>query len=333
MTGCSNFFTKEVKPKGQMSFGYFDTVSYVYSYANDSDKDFEENYTLVFNTLKEYHQLFDIYHEYANIVNLCTINKNAGKEALVVSDELIEFLEYAKELNDLTKGKMDIMLGSVLHLWHDAREYASNNPSDAKIPTMEELEEANQYTGFEFLKIDKEKKTVKITNEKARIDVGALGKGYAVEKAANALEEKEVSSYVLNIGGNIRIIGTKLDGSKWVTGIKDPLNSDSNYSMYLEIADTSCVTSGVYERYFTVNNERYHHIIDKDTLMPANYYLSLTVITKNSGLADALSTALFCVEFEECKKIVEEMKDVEAVWIFSDGKVEYSSGITPYVPE
>ena len=312
---------------GKSFFEYFDTVSYVYSYAGDGTETLDENCEMVGDILSEYHKLFDIYYEYSGINNLCTVNKNAGGEPIEVSPKLIEFLKYAEELYTLTNGKMNIMMGSVLKLWHDERTYAASNPQNAKIPTNEALIEASKYVGFEFLEIDEENNTVRITDKNARIDVGALGKGYATEKAAQALIAKGVEHYVLNIGGNIRIIGTKVNGESWKTGIKNPKNPNYEYSAYLNLADTSCVTSGDYERYFTVDGKKYHHIIDGETNMPAEYFSSITVICEDSGLADALSTALFCMSYEDGLTLVESIDGVGALWIGRDGEVKASERI------
>ena len=312
---------------GKSFFEYFDTVSYVYSYAGDGTETLDENCEIVGDILSEYHKLFDIYYEYSGINNLCTVNKNAGGEPIEVSPKLIEFLKYAEELYTLTNGKMNIMMGSVLKLWHDERTYAASNPQSAKIPTNDALIEASKYVGFEFLEIDEENNTVRITDKNARIDVGALGKGYATERAAEALIAKGVEHYVLNIGGNIRIIGTKVNGESWKTGIKNPENPNYEYSAYLNLADTSCVTSGDYERYFTVDGKKYHHIIDGETNMPAEYFSSITVICKDSGLADALSTALFCMSYEDGLTLVESIDGVGALWIGRDGEVKVSERI------
>ena len=258
---------------------------------------------------------------------MCTVNKHAGGEPVEVSPKLIEFLKYAEKLYELTNGKMNIMMGSVLKLWHDERTNAATNPQNAKIPTSEALAEASKHVGFEFLEINEENNTVRITDKDARIDVGALGKGYATERAAEALIDKGVEHYVLNIGGNIRIIGKKVNGEAWKTGIKNPKNPNYEYSAYLNLADTSCVTSGDYERYFTVDGKKYHHIIDGESNMPAAYFSSITVICKDSGLADALSTALFCMSYEDGLSLVESIDGVGALWIGRDGEVRYSDSI------
>ena len=162
LTGCPESAHK-AEPKGMVYFSYFDTVSYIYSYAGDSQEDFEARCEEVSAILEEYHRLFDIYYEYSGVVNLRTLNKNAGNEALEVDQKLIDFLLYAKELYQSTNGEMNIMMGSVLRLWHDCREEASNTPSNARIPTAEELSEAAKYTDISYLEIDEEKRTVRIT--------------------------------------------------------------------------------------------------------------------------------------------------------------------------
>lgn len=323
--GCSPN-RQQAEPKGKSYFTYFDTVSYVYSYAGDSAERFDDRSAEVSYILADYHKLFDIYHEYSGINNLCTVNRLAGGDGVKVDKKLIDFLLYARDLYQLTGGEMNVMMGSVLSLWHDCREAAADDPEGARIPTEAELAEAAKHMDFSLLEIDEEALTVRISDPEASIDVGALGKGYATEMAARYLEADGADGYVLNIGGNIRIVGTKPDGGSWVTGIRDPNNSDGNFALSLNLADTSCVTSGVYERYFTVDGQRYHHIIDKDTLYPADYFASLTVITKDSGLADCLSTALFCMSYEDGLALAESLDGVDVVWIYPDGRISCTPG-------
>ena len=329
LTGCPESAHK-AEPKGMMYFSYFDTVSYVYSYANDSQEEFEARCEGVSAILEEYHRLFDIYYEYSGVTNLRTLNENAGGEPMKVDEKLIDFLLYAKELYEKTDGEMNIMMGSVLRLWHDCREEASEDPAKARIPDASALSEAALHTEFSCLEIDVENSTVRVADSEASIDVGALGKGYATEKAAEYLKSVGGESYVLNIGGNIRIIGEKPDGSGWGTGIKDPADPET-YAMILTLADTSCVTSGDYERFFRVNGEKYHHIIDKDTLMPASYFSSITILTANSGLADALSTALFSMSYEDGLALVNKFGGVEVIWITPDGAVYQTEGINDLI--
>ena len=328
LTGCPTVANggENKKPLGMAYFSFFDTVSYVYSYQGDSQETFGDRCAGVSKILEEYHQLFDIYYEYSGVTNLKTLNRNAGGEPMVVDERLIEFLLYAKELYEATDGEMNIMMGSVLRLWHDCRDAAGTDPKNARIPTEEELEEANRHTDMSCLEIDVENNTVRISDPEASIDVGALGKGYATEKAAEYLKGVGADGYVLNIGGNIRIVGHKIDGSGWNTGIKNP-HDTSTYALYLILADTSCVTSGDYERYYTVDGKRYHHIIDKDTLMPADHFSSVTIITEDSGLADALSTALFSMSYEDGLALIDKLEGVEVFWVAKDGTQYMTPGL------
>lgn len=315
-------------PKEKAYFTYFDTVSYVYSYAEDSEETFEAHCAEVSSILQNYHRLFDIYHEYSGINNLCTVNRLAGGEPVKVERELLDFLLYARELHEQTNGEMNILLGAVLSIWHDYRSEALEDPAAARLPGEQELSEAAKHTDISLLEIDPEAGTVRLTDPEASIDVGALGKGYATQKAAEHLEQQQVSGYVLNIGGNLALIGSKPNGDGWITGVRDPHQPDGPYAATLTLENTSCVTSGSYERYYTVDGVRYHHLIDKDTLWPAEHVSSLTVITKDSGLADALSTALFCMPYEEGLTLVERMEGVEALWVLPDGAVKYTPGLS-----
>ena len=325
--GCSQNEVKSPEPIGKAYFNWFDTVSYVYSYAGDPAERFEELSAGISGILTEYHRLFDIYHEYSGINNLCTVNRLAGGEPLPVDPKLIEFLRYAEELHTRTDGEMNILLGSVLKIWHDHRTKAIEDPSMASLPEQEALLEAARHIDFSLLEIDEEKGTVRLTDPNAAIDVGALGKGYATEKAALYLEEQGAAGYVLNIGGNIRIVGHKPDGSGWRTAVKDPEDPEGSYAAILDIADTACVTSGNYERFFAVAGKQYHHIIDPDTLWPAEQFASITIVTRDSGLADALSTALFCMSYEDGLALAQRFGGVEVLWIEHDGTLRYTEGM------
>lgn len=302
----------------------FDTVSRIYSYAGDSADEFEKNCDEVWELLYRYHKLLDIYNEYSGMNNLCTLNKNAGGEPVELDRELIDVLVYAKKMHTATGGRMNIMIGSLTSLWHDARE------GGTAIPEQNALLEASLHTSIDLLEIDETNCTARITDPLASVDVGAIGKGYATEIAARLLEKLGATSYVLNIGGNVRCIGTKPDGSGWSIGITDP-NDPSSNAAKVEISDLSCVTSGDYQRYFTVDGKRYHHIIDTDTLMPAEYFSSVTVICEDSALADTLSTALFCMSRDDGEALIasfgEELnEEIEVVWIDRSGVIYFTDG-------
>jgi thiamine biosynthesis lipoprotein len=148
---------------------------------------------------------------------------------------------------------------------------------------------------------------------------------------AQRLESRGVTGYVLNVGGNVRTIGPKADGASWTVGLENPTGEGEDYLCYLGLAGQTLVTSGSYQRYYLVNGKRYHHIIHPDTLMPAEGYLSVSVLTKHSGMADALSTALFCMPLEQGMALAESLPDTEVHWVLQDGTRHATDGWAAYM--
>lgn len=269
------------------SYSWFDTYSTVRDYSGGALEEFNEVFSEISALFDYYHRLFDIYHEYDGIVNICTLNRLAGTGAVKVDTELIEFLEYSISMHALTDGEVNIAMGAVLSVWHEYRE------EGVALPPEDVLVSASKHCDINKIIIDKENSTVELADSEMSLDVGAIAKGYATEKAAEMLKEQGKNGYVLDIGGNLRVVGTKADGSPWRAGVRNPDFSGDSYIYRFDISDSSAVTSGNYERYYTVNGVNYHHIIDKDTLMPSVHFASVTVLCESSALADALSTALF----------------------------------------
>ena len=320
---------KEYSSRGKtISYVYFNTVSTLAVYGDVSDADFDAYISEAEKTLSYYHKLFDIYYDYSGVNNIRLINQKAGIEPVKVDPELIDFLLYCKELFTLTNGKTNVMMGAVLKIWHNHREDAEYDPGTATVPDMVALREAEKHTSIDSLVIDKDAGTVYISDSKASLDVGAIGKGYATEKLYEKLVSMGANHVALNIGGNIRTIGQKPDGAKWLTGLTNPDKTSSSYAAKLNLSETACVTSGNYERYYIVDGVNYHHIIDPATLMPAKYFSSVTIITEDSGLADALSTALFCMSYEEGKALVESLDvEVDVIWIDLDYNLTKTEGV------
>jgi thiamine biosynthesis lipoprotein len=316
------------------SFDYFDTVTTIIGYASDREE-FDRVSSGILAELGEYHRLFTTYHRYEGLENLCTINElvNGSHRTVTVDRRIIDMLFYARDMYEKTGGAVNIAMGSVLSIWHDCRELGMDDPVSAKLPSMERLQEAALHTDIRGLIIDEEACTVTLTDPAMRLDVGAIAKGYAVEAVARSLEEKGIRGYVINVGGNVRTVGTKPEGEPWLVGIENPAeDSQEPYLAYLNLVDRSLVTSGSYQRYYVVNGERYHHIIDPETLMPAQGYLSVSVVCESSADGDALSTALFCMSPEEGMALIESLPGIEAMWVTSDGVRKYSSGFFEYVP-
>ena len=327
LTSCKK--EEEYQTRGKtISYTYFNTVSTLATYGDTTEEEFNLYCEEATALLGYYHKLFDIYYDYAGVTNLRKVNQKAGKEPVKVERELIDFLLYCKELFTLTDGKTNVMMGAVLKIWHDCREDAEYDPTEARVPDMAELEEASRHTDIDLLVIDEENLTVYISDPNASIDVGAVGKGYATERVYERLVELGAESTVLNFGGNIRTIGVKPTGEDWLTGLTNPDKTSSEFAATFYFGATACVTSGNYERYYVVDGVKYHHIIDPDTLMPSTYFASVTIITPDSALADALSTALFCVSYAEGKALIEGIDaDIEVIWIDNDGNLTATKGV------
>ena len=273
-----------------------------------------------------YNNLYDIYNDYDGLNNIKTINDNAGVQAVEVEPEIIELLEFGKEMYDLTDGKVNIAMGSVLRIWHEYREYGIDNPSDASLPPLSDLEAAKEHTDINKVIIDKEAMTVYLEDADMSLDVGSIAKGYAVQQVLEYCKNQGMNNILFSVGGNIAGLGGRADGTNFKIAIQNPnLESPDPYVEKVEIKDGQCVvSSGDYQRYYEVDGKRYCHIINPDTLFPAETFAGVTVLTNDSAKADALSTALFNMTIEEGQKFIKSLDNVEAIWVYHDGTVVYS---------
>ena len=296
----------------------FDTVTTIVGFA-DSEEAFTRQAQSIHEELLLYHQLFDIYNSYEGLVNLKTINDAAGGDAVQADEAIMALLKDCKDYYALTGGKVNAAMGSVLQLWHTARSDAYSDPLNAYLPDQSQLAEAAKHTDFDQVILDEANSTVRITDPALRLDVGAIAKGWATQKVA----ENAPAGLLISVGGNVCATGGKPDGTAWVVGIENPDGGDYLHTVYVK--NECVVTSGDYQRTFPVNGTFYHHIIDPDTLYPSKYFRSVTVICDNSGLADALSTALFLLPVEEGLVLAEKC-GVEAMWLHIDGTRSYTTG-------
>ena len=305
---------------------YFDTASTIVGFELEAEA-FAQNCKFIEAQLEEYNKLYDIYKSYENVNNIRTINQNAGKEPIKVDKKIIDLLDYCIELYNKTNGKTNIAMGSVLSIWHNYREMYGGDEEDpeAKLPEMDVLKEADLHTDINNIIIDRENSTVLLSDKDMSLDVGAVAKGYATEQIAKALEAQGVTNYTLNIGGNIRTIGPKGDGTPWITAVamSDTTGTGEN-TVRVKLDGQAFVTSGTYQRFYLVDGVAYHHIIDPETLMPKFDFISISICCEDSGLADALSTATFNMSAEEGMAFINSIDGVEAMWITSDGKLLYS---------
>ncbi len=314
------------------SFDWFDTATTITGYA-ESQAAFDTVANKALALLGEYHRLYDIYHRYDGMENLCTVNDltDGAHRTVTVDRRIIDMLLYAREMHDKTDGMVNVAMGSVLKIWHDYRTVGMDDPAEASLPPMDKLTEAAKHTDIQNMVIDSENNTVTLTDPQMRLDVGAIAKGYATERVAEWLQKQGVKGWLLNVGGNVRAVGAKPDGSPWTAGLENPEDASADYLAYLQLTNEALVTSGSYQRYYIVDGKSYHHIIHPDTLMPAEGYLSVSIICPDSGMGDSLSTALFCMSVEEGKALLSRLEGVEASWVTDDGVQTVSDGWNKYV--
>ena len=326
LTGCE---TQKLKKYTDYSFDYFDTVTTIVGY-QETKEAFDVSCKAIKEQLQEYHRLYTIYNLYEGVNNLCVINKvkNGAHQKVEVDRRIMDLLLYAKEMYHLTGGQVNVAMGSVLSIWHQYREEGLEDPASAKLPSMEQLRAAAAHTEIEDLILDEQAETVYLADPEMRLDVGAIAKGYAVEAVAQWMERQGYTGYILNVGGNVRAVGEQPYGEGWSVGIENPDtgNVEEPYIAYLTLGEMSLVTSGSYQRYYTVKGKRYHHIIDPETLMPGENFQSVSVLCKNSGKADAL----FSMSYEEGAALVSSLNGVEALWVLPNGELRQSAGFQQY---
>lgn len=296
----------------------FDTVTTVIG-SGMAESDFNTQAALIRDQLLRYHRLFDIYNNYEGINNLKTVNDQAGIAPVKVDADIIRLLLDCRAYYDLTGTKVNTAMGSVLSLWHEARSEGLRNPDAARLPEPEALRAAAAHCSFDSVQIDEEASTVFITDPAASLDPGAIAKGWAAQRVAEAAP----SGMLISVGGNVCVTGPKTGNAPWVIGIQNP-DGDS-YLHTVSITGGAVVTSGDYQRTYLVDGKSYHHIIDPDTLMPAPYWRSVTVVCADSALADALSTALFLLPLEEGKALAESCA-AQVFWLDPQGNQFMTDG-------
>lgn len=312
--------------------GTFDTMIQIIGYAPSKDV-FMEMAQKGQERFEELHRLFDIYHDYPGLNNIKTINDKAGLEPVQVSKEILDIISFSIDWYEKTGGSVNIALGPVLSIWHEYRDEGPADPENARIPDIELLKAAYEKSDIHKIVLDRANGTVFLAEEGMKLDVGAVAKGYSTELVAQELIAQGYNSFAISGGGNVRVVGPPKDGrrSKWSIGIQDPdgnaLIPDRDLLDTAYVTDTSVVTSGDYQRYYVVDDKRMHHLIDPATLMPAEHYRAVTVLTQDSGVADFLSSTLFLLPYDKSRALAESLEGVEALWVMPDREIRTTEGM------
>lgn len=286
-------------------FDYFDTVTEIVGYEHKR-ADFDAVCEEIRAELEKYHTAFDAFGKDGGVY---AINECAG-EWTDVSPELAELLCFAKEMCDLTRGETNVALGAVTSLWKSAEK-------TLVLPTEDALFTAGEHVSIDGLLIDGTR--VRLCDKEARLDVGAVAKGIVLDAIAGKLRSECRDGYLINLGGSVTAIGSKPDGSGFVAGIENPrADATETYIATVKTGEKYLVTSGANLRRFSIGGKTYCHVIDADTLCPAEYFLSVSVLCDSAALGDALSTALFCMPLEDGEALIDSIDGAEAFWVTED---------------
>ena len=279
-------------------FDAFDTVLTVTVAAN-SPAEAQSISGEIHALVLELHRVLDIYHTYDGITNLKDLNDRAGENTPVaLPRDAMEVLALGREIYGMTNGQVNIAMGAVLRLWHDARQNQTAPPSE------QVLSQAAEHISMDVLVLDEAAGTAMLTDAEASVDVGAIAKGYVASRVQAYAEEKGIDSLLFDLGGHVLAIGKHPDGNPWRVGIRHP-DSGEVYTA-LEVTDASVVTSGNDQRFYEYEGKRYHHLIHPATRMPAELYASVTVVVplSHTDVADGLSTALFLMSETDGDKLL-----------------------------
>ncbi|MBT2162167.1 FAD:protein FMN transferase [Zobellia sp. KMM 6746] len=247
------------------------------------------------------------------------INKNAGIKPVKVSMELYMLIERAKQISEITDGAFDISFASMDNIW-------KFDGSMKEMPSPEDIRESIKNVGYEKIILNPIERTVYLSQKGMKISFGAIGKGYAADKAKEFLVSKQVLGGIINAAGDLTTWGTKATGEKWLIGIANPLSEEKIFS-WLPVVESSVATSGNSEKYVTFDGVKYSHILDPRTGYPSTGINSVSVFAKSAELCDALATAVYIMGKEDGLALINQLGVTEVILIDADNKVYKSSGI------
>ena len=247
------------------------------------------------------------------------INRNAGVQPVVVDFELFDLIERSISISKLTGGAFDISYASMDTLW-------KFDDSLKIMPSEEVVKHSVAKVGFENIILNTSSRTVFLKLKGMKIGFGAIGKGYAADRAKKILKDQGVCAGIINASGDMNTWGTQVDGSDWKVGIKNPLNKNKIFAM-MPVSNGAVVTSGNYEKYVQLDGKRYSHIINPKTGYPSSGIVSASVFASKAELADALATSVFVMGVDVGLDFIEQLKGVECILVDDSGKIHTSKGI------
>ena len=245
------------------------------------------------------------------------INRNAGIEPVKVSKEIFDLIERSKKISHITQGSFDITYGSIdKKLWNF-------DPSMTSLPDPETAKQSVRLINYKNVILDEEKRTVFLKEKGMRIGFGGIGKGYAADMAKILLIQKGIKSGIVNAAGDLTAWGCHPNGKPWTIGIADPQEAQHSFS-HLEITNTSIATSGNYEKFIMIDGKRYSHTINPKTGLPVSGIKSVTIISPNAEIADAMATPVMVMGIKTGLDLINQIKGLACI-IVDDNDTVYTS--------
>lgn len=293
-----------------------DTVVTITVYNEDDESVLEEP----FNLIRRLNEKLDAFSESSEV---SAINQKAGIEGVKVSEDTFKLIKQGLIYGEKTDGKFDITIGPLVDLWN------IKEPEKGIVPNKESIETARAKVDYRKVLLNDTEQTIFLKEPGMKINLGAIAKGYIGDRVKTQMEEAGIEHAVINLGGNVVLIGGKDKRTAFNVGVENPENTSGDPIGMLTISDKSIVTSGDYQRYFVgENGKRYHHIIDPKTGYPAESGLhQVTIVTDSSTDADALSTSLFLMGMDKSKDYLHGIKGVEAIFVTTDNQVFVTKGL------
>ncbi|WP_331681800.1 FAD:protein FMN transferase [Romboutsia sp.] len=311
LVGCNRTKIEEPITRTELFMG---TVIKVTLYDGEVEKILDK----VFNRIVEIENLVSINKEGTELTKL---NKSAGVSKVKLNDTSYDIIKKGVEYSKLSKGAYDISIGPLVKLW-------SIGLPEAKVPTEEEIKEAMKYIDYSKIETNDSTKEVFLQQKGMMLDLGSIAKGYAADEVVKILKAEGVEKAIIDLGGNIYVLGSKNQNKDWNIGIQDPFSDRGNVVGSIEVSNKSIVTTGIYERFIEKDGVKYHHILNPKTGYPYKTEIAgVSIVADKSIDADALSTLIFTKGLDEGLKLVEDLENVDAVFVTNEHEVYITEGL------
>ncbi|MFZ0490657.1 MAG: FAD:protein FMN transferase [Salegentibacter sp.] len=308
----ANLFSQQIYNRTLKLMGSRFDITVVAADSSEADKDIEM-------AIGEINRIEKVISSWDPKSQTSQINRNAGIKPVKVSPELFSLIERAKGISRLTDGAFDISYASMDKIW-------KFDGSMTKMPSKEEITASVSEVGYQNIILDKENSTVFLKLPGMKIGFGAIGKGYAADKAKALLMEKGVSAGIINASGDMNTWGKQPGGKDWEVAITNPMNKNKAFAL-LPLKQGAVVTSGDYEKFVTFNGVRYAHIINPKTGYPSTGIISATVFAPKAELADALATSVFVMGKDVGINRIDQLPQIECIVIDDKGNIFTSKNI------